>query len=168
MVDVNKTVADQSIKKIMIVGLPNSGKSQVFNNLTGEYTVVANSPLTTIQLKRTQCRIGDQLYEVIDTPGLYGLYIHSEEELEVRKAIFSEGPDMIIQCIDGNRMKQSLALTADLLSLRLPMVIALNVLDVTMKQGIEGTIKAAIPEITELVDAADDASSTCPYEGGRA
>ena len=79
--------------KIVIVGLPNTGKSQVFNNLTGEYTVVANSLLTTIQLKRTECEIGNQTCEVIDTPGLHCLYIHSEEELVVREAIFSEKPD---------------------------------------------------------------------------
>lgn len=123
-------------RKIMIVGLPNSGKSQVFNNLTGEYTVVANSPLTTIQLKRTRCRIGNQICEIIDTPGLHGLYVHSEEELVVRDAIFSDRPDVIIQCMDANRLKQSLTLAADLLTLSLPMIISLNALDETSRKGI--------------------------------
>ncbi len=53
------------VKKIAIVGLPNTGKSQVFNNLTGEYTLVANYPLTTMEVKRTHCRLGNQNYEVI-------------------------------------------------------------------------------------------------------
>ncbi|MFH1489201.1 MAG: FeoB small GTPase domain-containing protein, partial [Pseudomonadota bacterium] len=106
-----------STKKIMIMGLPNSGKSQVFINLTGDYTIVANSPLTTVDLKRKRCRIGNQDCEVIDTPGLHCLYIHSEEELVVREAIFSERPDVIIQCIDANRLMQSLTLTTDLLTL---------------------------------------------------
>ena len=90
------------VKKIAIVGLPNTGKSQVFNNLTGEYTLVANYPLTTVEMKRTRSQIAGELYEIIDTPGLHCLYIHSEEELVVRDMIFSEKPDIIIQCIDAN------------------------------------------------------------------
>ena len=123
-------------KRIAIIGLPNTGKSQIFNNLTGEYTIVANYPLTTVEIKRTECRIGNQLYEVIDTPGLHCLYIHSEEELVVRDMIFSEKPDVIIQCIDANRLKQSLTLTADLLELGIPMVISLNAIDETTRKGI--------------------------------
>jgi ferrous iron transport protein B len=73
--------SSQSVKKIAIVGLPNTGKSQVFNNLTGEYALVANYPLTTVEMKRTRCEIGGEPYEVIDTPGLHCLYIHSEEAL---------------------------------------------------------------------------------------
>jgi ferrous iron transport protein B len=130
-----KSSNSPSVKKILIVGLPNSGKSQVFNNLTGEYALVANSPLTTIEMKRGHCRIGNQLYDVIDTPGLHSLYIHSEEELVVRDAIFAEGPDVIIQCIDANRLKQSLTLTADLLTLGIPMVICLNAIDETARKG---------------------------------
>ncbi len=124
------------IKKIAIVGLPNTGKSQVFNNLTGEYALVANYPLTTVEMKRTRCHINGELYEVIDTPGLHCLYIHSEEELQVRDMIFSEKPDVIIQCIDANQLKQSLTLTADLLELEIPMVISLNAIDETAKKGI--------------------------------
>ncbi|MHC4734479.1 MAG: FeoB small GTPase domain-containing protein, partial [Planctomycetota bacterium] len=123
-------------KRIAIVGLPNTGKSQVFNNLTGEYTLVANYPLTTVEMKKTRCRIDGQAYEVIDTPGLHCLYIHSEEELIVRNMIFKETPDIIIQCIDANQLKQSLTLTADLLELGMPMVISLNAIDETAKKGV--------------------------------
>ncbi|MHC4175503.1 MAG: FeoB small GTPase domain-containing protein, partial [Planctomycetota bacterium] len=80
--------SSRPVKKIAIVGLPNTGKSQVFNNLTGEYTLVANYPLTTVEMKRTRCEIDGESYEVIDTPGLHCLYIHSEEELIVRDMIF--------------------------------------------------------------------------------
>jgi ferrous iron transport protein B len=125
-----------SLKRIAIVGLPNTGKSQVFNNLTGEYTLVANYPLTTVEIKKTRCRINGQAYEVIDTPGLHCLYIHSQEELIVRDMIFSEKPDIIIQCIDANRLKQSLTLAADLLDLGIPMVISLNAIDETAKKGV--------------------------------
>ena len=124
------------VKKIAIVGLPNTGKSQIFNNLTGQYTLVANYPLTTVEMKRTTSQIQGQTYEIIDTPGLHCLYIHSQEELVVRDMIFSEKPDIIIQCIDANQLKQSLTLTADLLELGIPMLISLNAIDETAKKGI--------------------------------
>lgn len=126
----------RAIKKIAIVGLPNTGKSQVFNNLTGKYTLVANYPLTTVETKRAICRINGETCEVIDTPGLHCLYIHSEEELIVRDMFFKDSPDIIIQCIDANRLKQSLNLTADLLELGLPLVISLNAIDETAKKGV--------------------------------
>jgi ferrous iron transport protein B len=124
------------VRKIAIVGLPNTGKSQIFNNLTGEYALVANYPLTTVEMKRSRCRINGEFYEVIDTPGLHCLYIHSEEELVVRDMIFKEKPDIIIQCIDANQLKQSLTLTADLLELGIPMVISLNAIDETARRGV--------------------------------
>ncbi|MHC4728539.1 MAG: ferrous iron transport protein B [Planctomycetota bacterium] len=124
------------VKKIAIVGLPNTGKSQIFNNLTGEYSLVANYPLTTVEMNKTKCLIDGQTYEVIDTPGFHCLYIHSEEELIVRDMIFSEKPDIILQCIDANQLKQSLTLTADLMELGIPMVISLNAVDETAKKGI--------------------------------
>jgi ferrous iron transport protein B len=132
----NSSGGSRAVKKIAIVGLPNTGKSQVFNNLTGEYTLVANYPLTTVEMKRTRCEIGSETYEVIDTPGLHCLYIHSEEELIVRDMIFKEVPDVIIQCIDANQLKQSLVLTSDLLELGTPMVISLNAIDETAKRGV--------------------------------
>ena len=132
----NNSGNSRPVKKIAIVGLPNTGKSQVFNNLTGEYTLVANYPLTTIEMKRTKCDIGGESCEVIDTPGLHCLYIHSEEELKVRDMIFKEAPDIIIQCIDANQLKQSLTLTADLLELGIPMVISLNAIDETARRGV--------------------------------
>jgi ferrous iron transport protein B len=128
--------SSRTVKKIAIVGLPNTGKSQVFNNLTGKYALVANYPLTTVEMERAICRINGQSYEVIDTPGLHCLYIHSEEELIVRDMIFKDSPDIIIQCIDANRLKQSLTLTADLIELGIPMVISLNSVDETTKKGV--------------------------------
>jgi len=131
-----KSMGGGAVRKIAILGLPNTGKSQIFNNLTGEYTLVANYPLTTVEMKRGSCVIGGESYEVIDTPGLHCLYIHSEEELIVREMIFSEKPDIIIQCIDANQLMQSLTLTADLLEIGIAMVISLNSIDETAKRGV--------------------------------
>lgn len=126
----------QDVKKILIVGLPNTGKSLIFNNLTGQYNIVANSPLTTLTFKRGSFQVDTESFEVIDSPGLNSLYIHSEEQIQVRDLIFSDSPDVIIQCIDAGRLKQSLMLTADLLELGIPLVIALNAIDETARRGI--------------------------------
>lgn len=131
-----KDIHSNNQKRVAIVGLPNTGKTQIFNNLTGEYGVVANYPLTTIEIKRTHSHIKNQTYEVIDTPGLHSLYVDSEDEKIVRDLIFSEKPDVIIQCIEANQLKQSLSLTADLLELGIPLVISLNAIDETSRRGI--------------------------------
>ena len=125
------------VKKIAIVGLPNTGKSQVFNFFTGQYNIVANYPLTTVEIRKAQCTINGRMYEVIDTPGLHSLYIHSEEEIVVRDFLFTERPDILIQCIDANQLKQSLVLTADLMELGIPMAISLNAMDETANKGID-------------------------------
>ena len=84
-----KSSKPRSVKKIFVVGQHNSGKSQVFNNLTGEYALVANSPLTTIEIKSGNCRIEGQLFfDVVDTPGLHSLSIH--------KGIDSDGLSRLI------------------------------------------------------------------------
>lgn len=131
-----RDIAPARIKKVAIVGLPNTGKSQTFNNLTGEYTIVANYPGTTMETKRTITRINGQGYEIIDTPGLHCLYIHSEEETAVRDMILEERPDVIVQCIDAVQYRQSLMLTADLLELETPMVIVLNAVDEAARSGV--------------------------------
>lgn len=127
---------EQTLKKIFIVGLPNTGKSLIFTNLTGQFTIVANQPMTTLSFMRAPLQIGAQPYQIVDTPGMHSLYIHSEEQKQVRDAIFSEKPKLIIQCIDANRLKQSLTLTADLLELEIPMIICLNAVDETVRKGI--------------------------------
>ncbi|MBF0486346.1 MAG: ferrous iron transporter B [Candidatus Omnitrophica bacterium] len=126
-----------NMKKVAIVGLPNTGKSQIFNNLTGEYNIVANYPGTTIEMKRSVARINDKLYEVIDTPGLHCLYVHSEEEIAVRDLILAEAPEVIVQCIDVGQYKQSFLLTAELLELETPMVLVLNSMDNSTRKGIK-------------------------------
>ena len=124
-------------RKIALLGLPNSGKSQIFNRLTGQYALVANYPMTTVTAERKPALIGLHWYEVVDTPGLHGLTIHAQEELEVRELLYRERPDVIVQCVDANRLKSSLSLTADLLELEIPLVVALNAIDETTRRGVE-------------------------------
>lgn len=124
-------------RKIALLGLPNSGKSQIFNRLTGQYALVANYPMTTVTAERKPALIGLHWYEVVDTPGLHGLTIHAQEELEVRELLYRERPDVIVQCVDANRLQSSLSLTADLLELEIPLVVALNAIDETTRRGVQ-------------------------------
>ncbi|MBF0473515.1 MAG: ferrous iron transport protein B [Nitrospirae bacterium] len=134
--DKNSDIKSSKFPKIALLGLPNTGKTSVFNNLTGKYNIVANYPLTTIENKTIITTIKDIQYKIIDTPGLYCLYIHSEDELVVRDMIFEERPDIIVQCIDSAKLKQSLMLTLDLLELEIPLIISLNAMDEIARRGI--------------------------------
>ena len=131
-----QAIKENRYGKIAIVGLPNTGKTQIFNNLTGEYHLVANYPLTTISVSRAYSQIGEETHEIIDTPGIHSLYVDSEDERIARDLILNEPLTLVIQCIDANQLRQSLNLTADLLGLGLPMVIALNAVDEISKKGI--------------------------------
>jgi ferrous iron transport protein B len=123
-------------KRIAIVGLPNSGKSHLFNCLTGAYDLVANYPLTTIDIKEKSCRVGQEKWVVADTPGLHGLYIQSEEEIPVRELLFGRPPDIIVQCVDANRFRESLVLTSDLLTLGIPLVLFLTAVGESVQHGV--------------------------------
>lgn len=123
-------------KEALIVGLPNAGKSHVFNNLSGEYTLVGNYHYTTMEIKKGRYKYENQTFVVIDTPGLHGVYIQSPEEEKIRDAILDEKPDILIQCADANQLQQSLALTVDLVELGIPMVLCLNAIDETARKGI--------------------------------
>jgi len=107
----------------VIVGLPNSGKTSLYNELTGGYALVANYPMTTVEIQRTECLLDGRKWTVVDTPGLHGLFIQSEEEVQVRDLLFRQAPDVLVQCVDADRLAQSLTLTADLMELGLPMAL---------------------------------------------
>jgi ferrous iron transport protein B len=127
--------AATATRRLAIVGLPNSGKSQLFNSLTGSYELVANYPLTTIEIKEKTCLIGKARWTVADTPGVHALYVQSEEEIAVRDLLLGEPPEMIVQCVDANRFRESLALTADLLGLGLPLVVFLTAVGESIQRG---------------------------------
>ncbi len=120
---------------VAIVGLPNTGKTQTFNNLTGKYGLVANYPSTTVVENSAVVILDGRECLVVDTPGFHGLYADSEEELSVRNLILSMKPDVLLQCMDASRLRQSLYLTAQLFDLGIPMVVALNVIDETVRFG---------------------------------
>jgi ferrous iron transport protein B len=144
---------------VLLLGLPNTGKSRLFNLLSGEYSVVANYPLTTIEIQSAERRIDGTHYRFIDTPGMHCLYLHSEEELIVRDELIRQKPSVVVQCVDADRIRQSLHLTADLLDLGVPLVVVLNSIEESARNGTDLDVRAlqrrlGVPVITSRDNAA--------------
>jgi ferrous iron transport protein B len=128
---------EEAVKRITVVGLPNSGKSQLCNSLTGTYALVSNYPQTTVAVASHRITVDGTTWEVTDTPGLHGLFIQSEEELVVRALLFEHRPDVIVQCVDANRFRESLLLTADLVGLGIPLLLVLTAVGETARRGVQ-------------------------------
>lgn len=125
------------MRKIAIVGSPNVGKSVLFNNLTGSYATVSNYPGTTVEVSRGKGKIGDEEFEVIDTPGMYSLLPLTEEERVARSILLSEEPAAILHVIDAKNLERMLPLTLQLLEAGLPVILVLNIMDEAYKSGIK-------------------------------
>lgn len=122
--------------KVAIVGNPNVGKSAIFNQLTGSYSLVANFPHTTISVSRAEVVIGGEKLELIDTPGIMSLNIQSEDGLVTRDILLKENPELIILCLDATNMKRSLLLASQIFELTVPLVLCLNFIDEARQKGI--------------------------------
>ncbi|MBN1425788.1 ferrous iron transport protein B [Candidatus Fermentibacteria bacterium] len=126
---------------VALAGNPNSGKSTIFNNLTGHRQHVGNYPGVTVETKQGVCRWGDQQIHIIDLPGTYSLTAYSPEELEARTFIVKQQPDVVVDVVDASNIERNLYLTTQLLDLGRPVIIALNMTDVAHVRGIEFDLK---------------------------
>ena len=129
------------MKKIAIAGNPNSGKTCLFNLLTGSMQRVGNYPGVTVELVSGEAKFGDEKVEIIDLPGTYSLNAYSQEEVVARNFIVDEKPDVIINVVDASNLERNLYLTAQLIELEVPIVLALNMVDVAEKKGLQIDIK---------------------------
>ncbi|NPV93140.1 MAG: ferrous iron transport protein B [Firmicutes bacterium] len=122
---------------IALAGNPNSGKTTIFNNLSGARQHVGNYPGVTVEKK--EGRLSYQGYEikVIDLPGTYSLTAYSPDEVVARNTIVQERPDVIVNIVDATNLQRNLNLTAQLKELGVPLVVALNMADMTDSQGIK-------------------------------
>lgn len=125
------------MRKIAIVGSPNVGKSVMFNNLTGSYATVSNYPGTTVEVSRGKGRIGNEDFEIIDTPGMYAFLPITEEEKVAREILLEENPCTILHIIDAKSLERMLPLTLQLLEAGLPVILVLNIIDEARSQGID-------------------------------
>lgn len=120
------------MKKIALIGNQNSGKTTLFNALTGSNQYVGNWPGVTVEKKEGQLK-GHKDIIITDLPGIYSLSTYTLEERISRSYIFDEKPDAIINLVDGSNLERNLFLTTQLLELGIPMVIAFNFNDIVEK-----------------------------------
>lgn len=141
----------KSALKIALIGNPNSGKSTLFNALTGLNQKIANYPGVTVEKKTGFCKLFDPSVqknlsaEIIDLPGCYSIYPKSVEEFipfQFLCGIEKESrPDIVIVIVDGSNLKRSLFLCSQIIDLKIPTLIALNMIDLVKAKGLEIDIK---------------------------
>lgn len=120
---------------LALAGNPNSGKTSVFNGLTGSTQHVANFPGVTVERKEGRCEYGSWRWTVVDLPGTYSLSAYSIEEIVARDVLVDESPDLVVDVLDASNLQRNLYLTTQLLELGLPVVLAANMLDVAWRRG---------------------------------
>jgi len=123
--------------RIALAGNPNSGKSSMFNALTGARQHVGNYPGVTVEKKWGQASLDGLKIDVIDLPGTYSLTAYSQEELVARNFIIHEKPDVVVDVVDASNLERNLYLALQFMELGVPVVIALNMMDVATDKGIE-------------------------------
>lgn len=120
--------------KIALAGNPNCGKTTLFNDLTGSAQYVGNWPGVTVEKKDGRLK-GHRNIVIQDLPGIYSLSPYTLEEVVTRRYLVNERPDVIINIIDGTNIERNLYLTTQILELNIPVVIALNMMDLVRKSG---------------------------------
>jgi ferrous iron transport protein B len=123
------------LKKILLVGNPNVGKSVIFSKLTGVHVAVSNYPGTTVEFTKGRSIFGGEEVEVIDVPGAYSLEPASKAE-EVAAEMLKDG-DVVINVVDATNLERNLYLTGQLLERKIPVIVALNIWDETRHRGID-------------------------------
>ena len=124
------------MKTIALAGNPNSGKTTVFNKLTGSSQRVGNWPGVTIDRKEGRIK-GLDSATLVDLPGIYSLSPYSPEEVVSRDYLLKERPDVILNVVDGSNLERNLYLTVQLMEVGIPVVIALNMMDIARAKGFE-------------------------------
>ena len=120
--------------KIALAGNPNCGKTTMFNDLTGSSQYVGNWPGVTVEKKEGKLK-GHSDVHIQDLPGIYSLSPYTLEEVVSRNYLVNEKPDAIIDIVDGSNLERNLYLTTQLLEVGVPMMIALNMMDIVRKNG---------------------------------
>ncbi|MBQ3295617.1 MAG: ferrous iron transport protein B [Erysipelotrichaceae bacterium] len=127
--------------RIALAGNPNSGKTTLFNALTGSNQYVGNWPGVTVEKKEGKLRKHENV-TITDLPGIYSLSPYTLEEVVARNYLIDERPDAILNIVDGTNLERNLYLTTQLVELGIPVVVAVNMMDLTEKNGDEINLKA--------------------------
>jgi ferrous iron transport protein B len=134
---------------IALAGNPNSGKSTLFNALTGARQHVGNYPGVTVEKKEGRCQRNGLQFNIVDLPGTYSLTAYSPEEVVARDFLVNERPQLIIDIVDASNLERNLYLAIQFMELGIPVCIALNMIDVAEKRG----VKIDIAKLSALLGA---------------
>lgn len=156
--DPNHIIASDKDQQAMIavIGNPNTGKSTLFNLLTGMRQKVANYPGVTVEKRIGELAIGERSFQLIDLPGTYSLSAHSPDESAAIDVLLNRIPDMpppdaVLVVIDATNIKRNLFLTTQILELGTPVVIALNMADIAAEQHINIDVEALATRLNATV-----------------
>ena len=127
--------------RIALAGNPNSGKTTLFNALTGSNQFVGNWPGVTVEKKEGKLK-GREGIVVTDLPGIYSLSPYTLEEVVARNYLIDERPDAILNIVDGTNIERNLYLTTQMTEIGIPVVVAINMMDVVRKNGDEIDVDA--------------------------
>lgn len=123
------------VKKFALAGNPNSGKTTLFNSLTGSTAHVGNWPGVTVDKREGVYKKAEEQITIVDLPGIYSLSPYTPEEVISRNYILDEKPDCVINIVDVTNLERNLYLTTQILEMDVPVVVALNMIDTLEKQG---------------------------------
>ncbi len=122
--------------KVVLAGNPNSGKTTVFNALTGTHQHVGNYPGVTVERKEGTIEHKGISINIVDLPGTYSLTAYSPDEVIARRVIVEESPDLIVNVVDASNLERNLYLTAQLMEMERPMILVANMADVAERSGL--------------------------------
>ena len=132
---------------IALAGNPNSGKTTVFNNLTGAHQHVGNWPGVTVEKKEGSYRYGGYQVRVVDLPGVYSLTAYSPDEVVARNFILEGVPDVVVNILDASNLERNLYLTIQLIELETNLVIVLNMMDIAQSRDYQIDIDSLAREL---------------------
>ena len=120
-----------------LAGNPNCGKTTLFNAITGARQHVGNYPGITVEKKEGYCQINGEQIQLVDLPGTYSLTAYSLEELVARNFLVRDKPEVVINIVDASNLERNLYLTVQLMELGIPVLVALNMVDMATARGVE-------------------------------
>jgi ferrous iron transport protein B len=121
---------------VALAGNPNSGKTTIFNMLTGAHQHVGNYPGVTVEKKQGFCRHGEFEITVVDLPGTYSLTAYSVEEIVARNFIIDERPDVVVDVVDASNIERNLYLATQMMEMDVPLALAFNMSDIAERKGL--------------------------------
>jgi ferrous iron transport protein B len=170
---------------VAIAGNPNCGKTTLFNGLTGSTGRVGNWPGVTVEKKEGHYTYRDKKIEIVDLPGIYSLSAYSEDERIARGYVLSKEAHLVINIVDATNLERNLYLTSQLIEMKVPLLVVLNMMDLAEKRGIEideqhlethlgcpvipiaavrrGDIEKVRAAVDEAVKSATSSSAIIPY-----